>query len=68
MSDVPTFGWTKYTWQKPARRCRLCPRKVRRGIINIHDKGREFHPDFRVICLTCYDSLDDRGRWGGDAA
>ena len=57
--SVPTFGWRGYEWRKPAIRCVSCNRKVRRGVININDEP-ESGPPARVMCWSCYHSLDER--------
>ncbi len=49
---TPTFGFIRHQFT-PKRRCVKCRRKIYVGIVNIHA------PEGSVLCLGCYDSLDD---------
>lgn len=59
MTDKPIIGFTGYTW-KVYRRCVICKRKIKDGVVNVHHVGHEHEVEFRCMCWPCYHDLMKR--------
>ena len=52
MTGPAAIGWRRRGWKGPRVRCVLCNRRVRYGLVNIHNDD-PLHSAFRVMCEGC---------------
>ncbi len=53
---MPDFGWSTHAWRGPKIPCTTCGRRIRGGVVNVHDKG---NPPSRAMCHPCHRLLMD---------